>query len=118
LIGYLITLSLGIWSGIRLFLNLFRPKMSPAISNAFAHMDKRSRLTIENHDITHRENDLQVGFTVEEMATRVEALLRSIGLLSKIMRPSYMLSHMDQAAPTTRTTAHMIAARVAEDPDL
>jgi hypothetical protein len=50
LIGWIITLTLGFWSAIKLFLNLFRPAMSPAISNAFAHMDKRSRLTVENRD--------------------------------------------------------------------
>ncbi|MES2371998.1 MAG: DUF2309 domain-containing protein [Bacteroidota bacterium] len=106
LIGYLITLSLGIWSGIRLFLNLFRPKMSPAISNAFAHMDKRSRLTIENHDITHRENDLQVGFTVEEMATRVEALLRSIGLLKDHAPLVYVIAHGSSSANNPHHGAH------------
>ncbi|MEO8173786.1 MAG: putative inorganic carbon transporter subunit DabA, partial [Sediminibacterium sp.] len=106
LIGYLITLSLGFWSGIRLFLTLFRPKMSPAISNAFAHMDKRSRLTIENRDITHRENDLQVGFTVEEMAIRVEALLRSIGLTKDFAPLIYVIAHGSSSANNPHHGAH------------
>lgn len=106
LIGYLSTLSLGLWSGVRLFLNLFRPKMSPAISNAFSHMDKRSRLTIENHDISHREHDLQVGFTVEEMATRVEALLRSIGLLKDFAPLIYVIAHGSSSANNPHHGAH------------
>jgi uncharacterized protein YbcC (UPF0753/DUF2309 family) len=106
LIGYLITLSLGLWSGIRLFLNLFRPKMSPAISNAFTHMDKGSRLTIENRDITERENDLQIGFTVEEMAARVEALLRSIGLVKDFAQLIYVIAHGSSSANNPHHGAH------------
>ncbi|MGZ5189852.1 MAG: putative inorganic carbon transporter subunit DabA, partial [Flavisolibacter sp.] len=70
--GTLSTLTLGFWSGLRLFQNIFKPKMSPAISNAFAHMNKHGQLTIENKRIEDRENDLQVGFTVDEMTARVE----------------------------------------------
>lgn len=106
LTGYLITFVLGIWSAVRLFANLFRPKMSPAISNAFAHMDKKSRLTIENRNLTHRENELQVGFTVEEMATRVEALLRSIGLVKDFAPLVYVIAHGSSSANNPHHGAH------------
>ena len=43
---------------------LFRPKMSPAISNAYGHMDKLSTLTIENKNPTDIENGLQIGYTL------------------------------------------------------
>ena len=42
------------------------------MSSSIAHMDKTSRLTIENKNLSHREKDLQIGFTVEEMVHRVE----------------------------------------------
>ncbi len=42
---------------------LFRPKMSPAISNAYGHMDKQSKLTIENKNVADIENGLQIGYT-------------------------------------------------------
>jgi uncharacterized protein YbcC (UPF0753/DUF2309 family) len=106
LVGYIITLSLGFLSGVRLFLNLFRPRMSPAISNAFTHMDKRSRLTIENRDPLERENDLQIGFTVDEMATRVEALLRSIGLLKDFAPLVYVIAHGSSSANNPHHGAH------------
>jgi uncharacterized protein YbcC (UPF0753/DUF2309 family) len=106
LVGYIITLSLGFLSGVRLFLNLFRPRMSPAISNAFTHMDKRSRLTIENRDPLERENDLQIGFTVDEMATRVEALLRSIGLLKDFAPIVYVIAHGSSSANNPHHGAH------------
>ncbi|MEO5561961.1 MAG: putative inorganic carbon transporter subunit DabA, partial [Chitinophagaceae bacterium] len=106
LIGYLVTLTFGVWSAIRLFLNLFRPKMNPAISNAFAHMTKGSRLSIENVDPSHRENDLQIGFTVEEMAARVEGLLRGIGLLKGFAPVIYVIAHGSSSANNPHHGAH------------
>lgn len=105
-IGYLITLTLGLWSAIKLFLHLFRPAMSPAISNAFAHMDKASRLTIENKDPADRENDLQIGFTVEEMAARVEGLLKGIGLIKEFAPIIYVIAHGSSSANNPHHGAH------------
>jgi uncharacterized protein len=104
--GILITLTLGFWAAIRLFLNLFRPAMSPAISNAFTHMDKGSLLTIENSDLQDRENDLQVGFTVAEMAARVESLLRGIGLIKEFASVIYVIAHGSSSANNPHHGAH------------
>ena len=78
--GFLSALTFGFWAGFRLMKNLFKPQMSPAISNAFAHMSPQGKLTIENKNLEDRENNLQIGFTIPEMAARVEALLNGIGL--------------------------------------
>lgn len=91
--GWLISQTLGFWSALRLFLNIFRPTMSPATASSFNHMDKFSKLTIENTDPNDKENDLQIGFTVEEMATRVEALLNSIGLVKNFAPIVYVIGH-------------------------
>ena len=104
--GSLITLTLGFWSAIRLFLNLFKPAMSPAISNAFAHMDKDSQLIIENQNPDDRENDLQIGFTVEEMAARVESLLRGIGLTKDFAAIIYAIGHGSSSANNPHHGAH------------
>lgn len=106
LAGSFFTLTLGIWSAMKLFLNQFRPKMSPAISNAFAHMNKDSKLTIENKNPEDRENDLQVGFTVEEMAARVESLLRGIGLTQNFSRLVYVIAHGSSSANNPHHGAH------------
>ena len=106
LIGYLVTFTLGIVSSVRLFLTLFRPKMSPAISNAFGHMLKTSRLTIENTNPADRENDLQIGFTVEEMAARVESLLRGIGLIRGFAPLVYAIAHGSSSANNPHHGAH------------
>lgn len=91
--GWLISQTLGFWSAMRLFLNIFRPTMSPATASSFRHMDKFSRLTIENKNPDNRENELQIGFSVEEMAQRVEGLLRGIGLVRDFAPIVYVVGH-------------------------
>ena len=56
--GFFSAFTFGFWAGIRLIQNLFKPKMSPAISNAFAHMNEQGKLTIENKDIKLFERQL------------------------------------------------------------
>jgi len=96
--GFFYSIFLGFWAGIQLMLNLFRPKMSPAISDAFGHMGKSSRLMIENVDPSQRENNLQVGFTLKEMTDRVEGLLRNIGMTEQLAPVVYMVSHGSSSA--------------------
>ncbi len=105
-IGAVYTLTIGIWSAIRLCMNLFRPSMSPAISNAFAHMNKQSSLTVENKNSSDRENGLQVGFKIEEMAARVEGLLRGIGLTQDFAPVIYVVGHGSSSANNPHHGAH------------
>jgi uncharacterized protein YbcC (UPF0753/DUF2309 family) len=91
--GWLISQTLGFWSAARLFFNIFRPTMSPATASSFRHMDKFSKLTIENEHPEKRENGLQIGFTIEEMALRVEGLLKSIGLVKDFAPIVYVVGH-------------------------
>ena len=91
--GLVIYQTLGFWSAIKLFFNIFRPTMSPATAHSFNQMDKFSKLTIENTNPNDKENDLQIGFTIEEMATRVEAQLKSIGLVKNFAPLIYVVGH-------------------------
>ena len=91
--GWLITNTLGLWSAIRLFINVFKPSMSPATASSFNHMDKEAKLTIEYDEGIPSENGLQIGFTIQEMVTRVEALLRSIGLVRNFADIVYVIGH-------------------------
>lgn len=91
--GWLISQTLGFWSAFKLFLNIFRPSMSPATASSFKHMDKFSRLTIENTDVNNREAGLQIGYTVPEMAVRVENLLKSMGLVNNFAPLVYIIGH-------------------------
>ena len=91
--GWLITHTIGFWSAIRLFINIFTPRLSPATTLSFRHMDKHSRLTIENSDPQLKEDGLQLGFTITEMADRVEGLLKSIGLVKDFAPIVYAVGH-------------------------
>ncbi len=104
-IGSLISMTLGFFAFLRLISNLFRPVMSPAISNAFAHMGNGSELTIENFN-GDTENGLQVGFTVPEMAARVEGHLRGIGLIKDFSTLIYIIGHGSSSANNPHHGAH------------
>ena len=91
--AWLITQTLGFWAAVKLFLNIFRPTMSPATASSFRHMDRYADLTIECGEPAEMIGGLQVGFKKEEMAVRVEALLKSIGLVSDFAPLVYVIGH-------------------------
>lgn len=104
--GFFSTIGFGFWSAIRLIQNLFKPKMAPAISNAFAHMNMQGQLTIENTDTNNIENGLQIGFTVNEMAARVASLLNGIALTKNFSPIVYVIAHGSSSANNPHHGAH------------
>jgi uncharacterized protein len=103
--GFFISLSLGAVAALRLVQNLFSPKMSPAISDAFAHMNIAGQLVFENKGEA-MENGLQLGFTVVEMATRVENLLRGVGMIKDFASIFYVVAHGSSSANNPHHGAH------------
>ncbi|MBP7262373.1 MAG: DUF2309 domain-containing protein, partial [Bacteroidia bacterium] len=93
LTGWIISQTLGFWSALRLFFNIFKPTMSPATATSLRHMDQFSTLTIENKSLSDREQNLQIGFAIEEMATQIEGLLKSIGLITDFAPLVYVIGH-------------------------
>lgn len=91
--GWLISQTLGFWAAIKLFFQIFRPTMSPASASSFQHMDSFAELTVENSNPDHQEHKLQVGFTVDEMASRVNNVLTSIGLVNNFAPIVYVIGH-------------------------
>jgi len=91
--GWFISQTIGFWSALKLFSNIFKPTMSPATASSLKHMDQHSKLIIENKNPEHRENDLQIGFTLPEMANRVESVLKSIGLVKDFAPIVYIVGH-------------------------
>jgi hypothetical protein len=104
--GFFLSIAFGALAAARLLLNIFRPKMSPAISNAFGHMGRDSKLTIENTNIEDKENGLQIGFTIEEMAARVEGVLTSIALTKDFAPIVYVIAHGSSSANNPHHGAH------------
>lgn len=93
LFGWIISQTLGLAAAFRLFVNIFKPRMSPATSASFKHLNKKSKLIIENSNIEDKVEGLQVGFTIEEMANRVEGILKSIGLVTNFAPIVYVVGH-------------------------
>ena len=104
--GFLSTFVFGFWSAYRLIKNLFFPQESPAISNAFLHMNAVGKLTIENKNIDDIENNLQIGFTIDEMATRVASLLNGIALTKNFAPIVYVVAHGSSSANNPHHAAH------------
>jgi uncharacterized protein YbcC (UPF0753/DUF2309 family) len=74
-------------------LNIFIPTMSSFVSSSFRHMDRHSILTIEQGLDGETENGCNLGFTADEMAIRVENVLRSIGLIKEFSPIIYVIGH-------------------------
>ena len=92
-LGWVYSQTLGFFSAVKLLANLFNPNVSAATSLSFQHMDKQAELTVEHLPHEKDENGLQVGFTIDEMATRVEHLLNSIGLVDHFAPIVYVIGH-------------------------
>ena len=101
--GWIIAQTLGFWSAIKLFTQIFRPSISPFTSLSFNHMHADAKLTIENTDkhLYIREHGLQVGFTIEEMAQKVENVLRSIDLIDNFAPIVYPIGHGSSSVNNT-----------------
>src|SRR5688572_3722948 len=106
LTGFALSITFGFWAFVKTVLNLFKPKMSPAISNAYSHMDRQSVLTIENKDSNDIENGLQIGYTLNEMVTRAEGFLQGIGLIKHFAPIVYVIGHGSSSANNPHHGAH------------
>ncbi len=90
--GFVMTAAAGWVSAVRLATNIVSPRLSPLTSASAKHMDPTSVLAIEG-DGTAFEDGLQLGFTLEQMADRLQALLTSIGLVNNFAPLIYAFGH-------------------------
>ncbi|TAH20096.1 MAG: DUF2309 domain-containing protein [Cytophagales bacterium] len=105
--GWLISQTMGFWSAIQLVWNIFQPSETPALMSSFRHMDKESKLLMEcDSEHPQKVDDLQVGFTVLEMANRMEGLLRSIGLINHFSDLVYLVGHGASSVNNTHYAAY------------
>ncbi len=104
--GFVLSITYGFWALAKKMQMMFSPKMSPAISNAYGHMDRQSSLTIENKNPADVENGLQIGYTVDEMITRAEGFLRGIGLVKNFAPIVYIVAHGSSSANNPHHGAH------------
>lgn len=89
--GWVISQTVGLWAALRLILNIFHPTATSGTALAVDHVGRESRLTVEHKGET--DGGLQVGFTVPEMALRVQNMLTSIGLVRDFAPLVYVVGH-------------------------
>ncbi len=104
--GLLLSYVLGIPALGKLVANLIHPTMGPAVANSFSHMDPTADLTVAYDGNRDEARGLQIGFTAEEMADRVEKLLRSIGLVADFAPLVYVIGHGSSSANNPHHGAH------------
>lgn len=104
--GFFFSYLLGVPALGKLVANLVNPTMSPAIADAFAHMDPTADLTIVHDGKKDDKKGLQVGFTTKEMADRVEKTLRCIGLIKNFSPVVYVIGHGSSSANNPHHGAH------------
>ncbi len=91
--GFIVSQTVGFWSTIKLFFNIFNPKESAAQYNApNDHMDYHSHLIYENKS-GEQEDGYQVGFTFKEMVDIVKGELSNTGLTKDFAPLVYFFGH-------------------------
>ena len=84
--GFVISQTLGLWSAAKLALSIFRPSLNPLVESSLHKVDDDAALAL--HRTTDRqEGGFFSGYSDEEMADRVERVLRSSGLTAETMAP-------------------------------
>jgi uncharacterized protein YbcC (UPF0753/DUF2309 family) len=91
--GTVMSLTYGFIAAFKLLLNVVLPAKNKTISSADSIMEEDAMLTIVNDPTSNKEFKLTVGFTFDEMATRVENVLRSIGVTNDFADIIYVIGH-------------------------
>lgn len=92
LTGWIISQTLGLWSAVKLFVNLFKPSISPGHSSAFEHMSHKAQPQYENMNGASVDG-FQLGFTVSEMIEIVTDELSRTGLIENFAPIVYFVGH-------------------------
>jgi uncharacterized protein len=91
--GWLISQTMGFWSALKMARSIFMPTETPFMVSSFQHIDPTGKLQVECKQPERHPHGLQLGFTVAEMAERIEGLLRSIGLVRGFAPIVYLVGH-------------------------
>lgn len=80
--GFLISQTLGLGAAFRLAMSIFKPSMGPLHSSSLLRLQREGELQIERIS-EELEDGYIVGYSPEEMATRVYNLLRNTGIAGR-----------------------------------
>ncbi|MFZ9612973.1 MAG: YbcC family protein [Crocinitomicaceae bacterium] len=99
--GWIMTHTMGFWSGLKLALAIFKPSMNSVAVSSNGHMHADSTLLIEHTEGLATVDGLQVGYTVDEMTDRIHGLLMSIGLNRDFAPLIYIVGHGSSSSNNT-----------------
>ncbi len=90
--GWILSQTLGFLSGLNLFKMIVKPSFLSATNYSFDHMHADAKLEIDRKPGSEH-NELQEGFTVEEMADIVTGILKTTGLTKNFAPLVYFIGH-------------------------
>lgn len=91
--GMIASPTMGFWSMLKLAKSIIYPSQTEALISSFTHMDRNGKLSIDSKIVGKSSNELQVGFTTDEMIDKVEGLLKGIGLINNFAPLVYLVGH-------------------------
>ena len=91
--GVISSSTVGFYAAFQLAKNIFYPSETSVAVASKNHMDDRGELSILKSSANNIENGLQIGFTLDEMAGRMEIFLKSIGLVNDFAPLVYIVGH-------------------------
>lgn len=92
LIGWIVSQTLGFWFSLKLLANLLLPTAKMAHDSSVYRTHIPGQLSLEFEGTTPLEN-LQIGYTHEEMSVAVWQLLTNIGLIDNFAQVVYVIGH-------------------------
>lgn len=90
--GVLHSNTIGIWSAVKLFFNLFKPSAGPGHSSAFEHMSHKAEPAYENQE-DKTFDGYREGYTVAEMIELVQDEFTRTGLTRSFAPIVYFFGH-------------------------
>ena len=97
-VGWFLSQTLGFWAAFKLLKYVFKPSYGNTTVSSFQHMNPTSTLVYEYNEENSSLHGLTIGYTVDEMAHRMEGLLKSIGLTSNFASIVYIIGHGSTSA--------------------
>ncbi len=91
--GWLTTQVIGLWSGIKLLLALIKPTLSQPSLSSLSRIDASNPIGLYRQGDEVTAEGHFVGYSIDEMAVRVEAVFRNMGLTSGFGDLVFFIGH-------------------------
>ncbi len=107
--GAVLTAGLGVLASVPLVARVLFPRLAAKVRNHFGRYVRTpaaTQLKLERRNPTPGDENGSLGFSVEEMATAAERLLRDIGLVQNFARLVFVLGHGSDSVNNPHKSAY------------